>query len=180
MVTYLTPVAGPAMSVTPYELGLRTKEFNGVIGYLANSQPGSRDFLASLASEVTPLIPNARCHFEDKGETSARSGLPLNNQALEEISRSCQAAILAYGHCGGCTSATVRDGVALARLGIPLVVIVAPRFEAEARQVARSLGMPDVPVVVLPGPAIRLSEDERRLLAEKVANPVVAALANNQ
>ena len=80
------------------------------------------------------------------------------------------AAVLAYGHCGSCTSATVRDAVAMARLGLPVVATVAPRFREEAAQVGRAAGMPDVPVLILPGAMIQLPVAERAEVAAQVAD----------
>jgi mono/diheme cytochrome c family protein len=86
------------------------------------------------------------------------------------------AAVLAHGHCGSCTSATARDAVAMARLGLPVVATVIPRFREEAAQVARAAGMPDVPVLVLPGAMTQLSAAERAEVAAQVAGQVVASL----
>jgi hypothetical protein len=47
----------------------------------------------------------------------------------------------------------VRDGITIAREGIPVVVLVTTQFVDQATFVARAYGMPDVPIVVLPHPA---------------------------
>ena len=46
----------------------------------------------------------------------------------------------------------MRDGVNLAKLGIPAVALVTSEFWPQGDFVAQSLGMPDVPRVQLPHP----------------------------
>ena len=46
----------------------------------------------------------------------------------------------------------MRDGVNLARLGIPAVALVTEDFWPQGNFVAKSLGMPDIPRVQLPHP----------------------------
>ncbi len=46
----------------------------------------------------------------------------------------------------------MRDGIALARTGIPAIALVTEAFWAQGDFVARSLGMPDIPRVRLPHP----------------------------
>jgi len=176
-VTVLVPTADPGVPITPYKLGIRPSRFEGVMGFIANSQPGSVDFLQSLAPHVlSRLTPAARTHFEDKGQTPARSGVLMTANEADETARTCDAAILAYGHCGGCTSSTIRDAVALARRGVPVVALVVPFFAAEARFITRATGMPDLPVYVLPGPMVRRTSEERAAVAAEVADDIVRML----
>lgn len=171
----LVPTAEPGIPITPYECRIDPDRFSGSIGFLANSQPGSIDFLASLASALMPRFPQAAPYFEDKGDTPQRSSMVMDEVELERARTQCDAVVLAYGHCGGCTSATVRDAVLLARLGLPVVAVVVPRFRDQAVQVARAVGMPDVPICVLPGPMTQLPQSERAQVATHAA-PTIAAL----
>lgn len=179
-VSYLSPIAEPGVAITAYESSFDPNTFHGVLGFAANSQPGSQDFLASLADYLLPSVPGARAYFEDKGDTPKGSAVPFDDDELNQVLRACDALILAYGHCGACTSSTVRDAVQVARRGRPVVAVVAPRFEAEARQVARAAGMPGVPIFVLPGSMTQLSADERRVVAEKVAGEIVDCLTGQR
>ena len=172
----LVPTAEPGVPISPYELCIDPSVFAGAIGFIANSQIGSVDFLESLVPHVVARVPGASPYFDDKGETLQRSSFPLSEKELEEISSQCDAAILAYGHCGSCTSATIRDAVSLARLGLPVVATVVPRFEAEAAQVARAAGMPEVPVFVLPRAMSHRSAVERSEVAREVAPAIVNLL----
>jgi hypothetical protein len=179
-VSVLLPTAEPGVPITPYDLRIDPRRFVGTVGFLANSQIGSIDFLASLAPHVAALVPGVQPFFDDRGETLQRSSFPMDDKELEEIAGRCDAAILAYGHCGSCTSATIRDAVALARLGLPVVATVVPRFEAEASQVARAAGVPEVPIFVLPGSMNSRSAGERAEVARAVAPAIVARLTGVQ
>lgn len=70
----------------------------------------------------------------------------------------------------------MRDGVNLARRGIPAVALVTTEFRAQGDFVARSLGMPDVPRVILPHPVAGTGRDHIRAVAEGCADAVLAAL----
>jgi hypothetical protein len=175
-VLMLVPTAEPGVAITPYSHWIDPPKFAGVVGFAANSLPGSTDFLAALSSGILARLPGTSAWFQDKGDTPQRSSDPLSELELADVADSCDAVVLAYGHCGSCTSATVRDAVALARLGRPVVAIVIPSFAAEATQVARAAGMPDVPVYVLPGPMISRPAVERAAVAEAVVDDVFACL----
>ena len=65
----------------------------------------------------------------------------------------------------------MRDGVNLARLGIPAVALVTEDFWPQGNFVAQSLGMPDIPRVQLPHPLAGTGEENlRRGAGETVAD----------
>ncbi|NCF44753.1 MAG: hypothetical protein GWP70_08025 [Proteobacteria bacterium] len=66
----------------------------------------------------------------------------------------------------------MRDGVKLARQGMPVVSLVTEEFWEQGNFVARSLGMPDLPRVKLPHPIAGMGEAYR----EEVAAAVVASI----
>jgi hypothetical protein len=171
----LVPTSEPSSPIIPYALSIEPEAFNGVMGFIANSQPGSIEFLGCLASRVMPRLGmRARAHFEDKGPTPARSGVPMTADEADIAAKACGAAILAYGHCGGCTAATIRDAVALAKRGVPVVALVVPYFEPSARQLAHALRMPDLPIHVLSGPMARKNQDERAAIAAAELDAILA------
>ena len=63
-----------------------------------------------------------------------------------------------------------------ARRGIPAVALVTDEFWAQGDFIAASFGMPDVPRVQLPHPVAGTGADNHRLVAEKAATEIVAAL----
>ena len=70
----------------------------------------------------------------------------------------------------------MRDGVNMAKLGIPAVALVTEEFWAQGDFVARSLGMIDVPRVKLPHPVAGTGRENMRRIAEAIAPAVIDAL----
>lgn len=74
----------------------------------------------------------------------------------------------------------MRDGVNIAKLGIPAVALVTDEFWPQGDFVAESLGMPDVPRVRLPHPVAGTGVTNMKKVAAEVAPVVIKALeANN-
>jgi len=71
----------------------------------------------------------------------------------------------------------VRDGISIARLGIPVVALVTEQFWPQGDFVAQSLGMPDAPRVQLPHPVAGSGEANLRRVAENVVDEIVQRLA---
>ncbi|MFP6816212.1 MAG: hypothetical protein VB949_11170 [Pseudomonadales bacterium] len=71
----------------------------------------------------------------------------------------------------------MRDGINIARLGIPVVALVTEDFWPQGDFIANSLGMPDVPRVLLPHPVAGTGAANLRKVAEEIAPKVFAALA---
>jgi hypothetical protein len=70
----------------------------------------------------------------------------------------------------------VRDGVNLARRGVPAVALVTSEFWAQGDFVARSVGMPDVPRVELPHPVASTGREHMAKVAIQIRDQLVAAL----
>ncbi len=71
----------------------------------------------------------------------------------------------------------MRDGINLARLGIPVVALVTEDFWLQGDFIANSLGMPDSPRVRLPHPVAGTGVANLRKVAGESAPQVLAALA---
>jgi hypothetical protein len=71
----------------------------------------------------------------------------------------------------------VRDGINIARLGVPAVALVTEDFWPQGDFIADSLGMPDVPRIRLPHPVAGTGKANLRKVAEEIAPKVFAALA---
>jgi hypothetical protein len=70
----------------------------------------------------------------------------------------------------------VRDAINLARRRTPAVALVTTAFEAQADFVARSVGMPDIPRVLLPHPVAGSGRANMREVAEATVDAMLAAL----
>ena len=71
----------------------------------------------------------------------------------------------------------MRDGIAIARLGIPSVSLVTEDFWPQGDFVAESLGMPAAPRLRLPHPVAGTGEANLQAVATAIAPRVVEALA---
>ncbi len=71
----------------------------------------------------------------------------------------------------------MRDGINLARLGIPAVALVTEDFWPQGDFIANSFGMPDIPRIRLPHPVAGTGVANLRSVAEEIAPRVLAALA---
>ncbi len=73
----------------------------------------------------------------------------------------------------------MRDGVNLARLGIPAVALVTEDFWPQGNFVAQSLGMPDIPRVQLPHPLAGTGEENLRSVAGETVADVLQGWLND-
>ena len=67
----------------------------------------------------------------------------------------------------------MRDGINLARLGLPAVALVTEDFWPQGDFVAKSLGMPDIPRVQLPHPLAGTGAQNLRTVAEKIVPKLI-------
>ena len=70
----------------------------------------------------------------------------------------------------------MRDGINLAKLGIPAVALVTEEFWSQGNFVAESLGMSDVPRVQLPHPGAGTGSQNMTAVADSVAEQILTAL----
>ena len=70
----------------------------------------------------------------------------------------------------------MRDGINLAKLGIPAVALVTEEFWSQGNFVAESLGMSDVPLVQLPHPVAGTGSQNMTAVADSVAEQILTAL----
>ena len=70
----------------------------------------------------------------------------------------------------------MRDGINLAKLGIPAVALVTEEFWSQGNFVAESLGMSNVPRVQLPHPVAGTGAENMTAVADSVAEQILNAL----
>ena len=70
----------------------------------------------------------------------------------------------------------MRDGINLAKLGIPAVALVTEEFWSQGNFVAESLGMSEVPRVQLPHPVAGTGAENMTAVADSVAEQILNAL----
>lgn len=70
----------------------------------------------------------------------------------------------------------MRDGIAIAKLGIPAVALVTDKFWPQGDFVAASVGMPEIPRIRLPHPVAGTGRANLARVAREIAPKVLAAL----
>ena len=65
----------------------------------------------------------------------------------------------------------------MARRGVPAVALVTEEFWAQGDFVAQSLGMPDLPRILLPHPVAGTGKANMRKVAQSIVPQIMAALA---
>lgn len=70
----------------------------------------------------------------------------------------------------------MRDGIGAAKRGLPTAIVVIDEFARQASFVAEAEGLPDVPVVVLPGPVAGTDSASMAAAAERHVGDVLGAL----
>jgi hypothetical protein len=70
----------------------------------------------------------------------------------------------------------VRDGIALARRGVPVVALVTEDFWPQGNFVARAFGMPEVPRVELPHPVAGTGDEAMKRVATAIAPRILSSL----
>lgn len=68
----------------------------------------------------------------------------------------------------------MRDGINIAKLGMPSVALVTEDYWPQGDFVAKSLGMPDVPRVKLPHPVAGTGEANLSRIAEQIVDDIVS------
>jgi hypothetical protein len=74
----------------------------------------------------------------------------------------------------------VRDGVFAARAGLPAVAILTEEFVTQGDFVAKAVGMPAVPRVIIEHPVSGTGKENLMRVARDVAPLVLAALAEGK
>ena len=72
----------------------------------------------------------------------------------------------------------MRDGVNIAKKGLPSIALITDDFWAQGEFVARSVGMPTVPRVKLPHPVAGTGEMRITEVADSVAEEIIERFAH--
>lgn len=145
-----------------------------VVGLLANGFLDSAAFLGAVADALAGLLPGATF----RSVVKAVPAQPLRDEQIWVLAHDCDAVVAAYGHCGSCTLATVRDGILFAKRGQPVVAIITERFWELSGFVANAEGMRDLPRVRIPYPVAGTGSASIQAIARDVAPAVLAALSS--
>jgi hypothetical protein len=126
------------------------------LGLLHNGKPGGEHILAGIDAAVRTRYDGISTDSRFKSHPSYGADF------LDELVGSWDAAVIAVGDCGACSSFAIRDGVELERRAIPTVVFVSEPFGSMSRLWAERLGAPELAIVVVPHPLAQLAPETLR------------------
>jgi hypothetical protein len=178
MIEVLSPTAEPSAPIEEYSPRFSVQP-GRTVGLCANGFTDAVAFLGDVEDSIGPHLPDIGFWHYAK-PTLRHSSFPLTEAEIKTVASECDAVITAFGHCGSCTSAIIRDAANLARNGIPVVAIVTEKFADEAYFVARATGIPDLPIVALPHPVAGRDKAYQQGLAADIAATLVEALVTGR
>lgn len=117
------------------------------IGLLDNTKKNA-DLLLKAAGEILQR-KHGVAEVIYRRKVSSSPGAP--EAMLDELA-TCDAVINAYGDCGSCTSWCIHDGVTLEKRGVPTATVNSDAFVVLGQMEAVALGVPGLPIVMVPHP----------------------------
>lgn len=100
----------------------------------------------------------------------------LTDEEVETLRSDCDIVLAAIGDCGSCTSYTVRDVVAMERIGIPAVAVVTAPFAPLAASYAKAIGMDDPRIQPITHPLYGIDDDALASRVDESTRSVVGLL----
>ena len=139
------PTAAPGAAMA--RLVDRPQSLRGLrVGLLDNGKEFSDVVLDALAEVLR----------RDHGVTDIRfwrKGFPAKGAPfIAEMAQASDVAISGVGHCGSSSPWSIHDAVDLERAGCPTVALISRSFCPLAQIVAKGVGYPALPIVLLPHP----------------------------
>jgi len=126
------------------------------LGLLHNGKPGGEHILAGIGAAVVDRHRGIATDWRAKSHPSRGADF------LDDLVGVWDAAVIAVGDCGACSSFAVRDGVELEKRGIPAVVFVSRPFESMSKLWAQRLGAPELAIITVPHPLAQLPPETLR------------------
>jgi hypothetical protein len=126
------------------------------LGVLDNSKWNANKLLRGAATALAAGIEFGAVNYYVKHSFSKDA----HPELIDRIAAENDIVLTAIGDCGSCTSACVRDAIALERRGVPTAVIVTTEFVRETDLTRAALGMPDLEPVVIDHPVSSITQAE--------------------
>jgi hypothetical protein len=142
------------------------------VGLLDNTKPNSMHLLDEIAADL------ARDHgvTEFKRYVKDYFGTPVKDELLAQIADEVDVVITAVGDCGSCSAATVADGIAFERAGIPTVSITSDSFAMSGQAMADVQGFPGFRFAMVEHPMASLDSAQIRGRADAIMPEVLRIL----
>lgn len=131
---------------------------NGKLVDRPSSLRGLRVGLLDNGKEFSDIVLDALAEVlrRDHGVSNVRfwrKGFPAKEAPfIAEMADASDVAISGVGHCGSSSPWSIHDAVNLERAGCPAIALISRSFCPLAQIVARGVGYPALPIVLLPHP----------------------------
>lgn len=166
---------GRYASSEPYELALPPGTVPTRVAMLANGFPDADNFLEKLAVSLGRIWPETEFVAAVKASAD-QLNIGIQEPLLTELTESCDAAVIAWGHCGSCTSGVTRDALAFTARGIPNVTLICDIFWDYSAWLGKAMGLTGIPKLQIPFPLAGTPEANQTDWADRLAPDVVAKL----
>ncbi len=173
-VEFMIPT-GAQRATNPYQLALMPGKAPARVGLLANGFPEADIFLGQLADALRVNWPETQFKLAIKAKAD-QLNIGIQEPLLTEMASSCDAVVVAWGHCGSCTLGVTRDGVSFTERGIPNVTLICDIFWDYSAWLGKSMGLTGLPRIQIPFPVAGTSTDNQVAWAKRIAPDVVAKL----
>lgn len=173
-VEYMLPVGRKLVS-KPYELSIEKGVAPRCVGMLDNGFPGADYFLAKLADQLREIWPETEFRAARKANAD-QLNMGIQEPLLTEMATDCDAVVIAWGHCGSCTSGVTRDALSFTERGIPSVTLICDIFWDYSAWLGEAMGLTGIPKLQIPFPTAGTPEANQVALAKGLAADIVAKL----
>ena len=156
-------------------LGLAPGQSPRVVGMLASGFPDADKYLTKQADALRAFWPKAKFRFEVKAGAD-RLNVAIQEPLLSSMAQECDVVVIAWGHCGSCTSGVVRDGLLFAQRAVPSVTLICDIFWDYSAWFGGAIGLVNLPRLQIPFPTSGTGEVNQRALAAALAPQILASL----
>lgn len=144
-----TRSAAPAASTVSTLDGLR-------IGLLENGKRNAAAVLDSVAASLGSRASDPTFVTFTKHDFA----MPLGQDLVDEIARTCDVVVVGVGDCGSCSAAAIADGIALEAAGVPSAVLCTEAFAVTSQAMADHQGRPDFRYLLVEHPIANLTPEQ--------------------
>ena len=126
------------------------------LGILDNSKWNASKLLRGAAAALGESVKFAAVNYYVKHSFSHDA----HPELIEKVAAENDIVLTAIGDCGSCTSACIRDTIALEKLGVPTAAIITTEFVRETEVTLAALGMTKLATVVIEHPVSSITAAE--------------------
>ena len=137
---------------------------NGLtIGILENGKLNAVEFL----QEIAGLFQINQGCMIGPVYSKFNASAPATPDILQNVVKNVDFLVTGLGDWGSCSTCSLHDGISFEQLGKRAVVICTSPFEITAKNIARMMGLPNYPFVIVEHPIGSRSSSELKMLAKQ-------------